>query len=386
MKINRIIINIKRFSFLLILALLLSCVKQIEPDIELLDTDKYVISGILSDVAEPQYISVSKTSSLSNPHKIPVNSCIVKVVREDLVELYYSEIEDGKYAAMIYPNFIDKNMSYKVMVETPNGEIMQSTYESFTKLSPVGDVYWEVDRKEDSNIDGYQFYVDLQANESDSRYYLYDITETFEHHSHYPLIYYWNGVLNHVVPPGYSKMYCWVTTDIRDLFPLSTKGFSNNSYDRYKLNYTVAITQRLQHTYSLLVKKYSLSESAYNYWEQMRKNLHQSGGMYNSQPIAVKGNISHQNNNNDKTVLGYFGVSSVSERRIFVPPSPFEIIDNSCVKRVLRFGYREISPAEYPAYIMADAGGLPTGTVLERPCVDCTALGGVTTKPTYWPN
>ena len=382
---NTLFINIKRFLFLFTLVLLVSCVKQIEPDIEILDADKYVVSGMLLDQAESQYISVSKTSSLSDPHKIPISGCVVKVIRSDRKELNYYEIEDGKYITTAYTAFIDKDMSYKVRVELPNGEILESTYEGFVDISPVGDVSWKPEVKEDSNINGYQFYVDLNANESDSRFYLYDIIETYEHHSKYPLEYYYDGVLNHVVPPDYSKMYCWVTRGIRDLFPLSTKGFTDNSYDEYKLNYTVAVTQRLQHTYSLLIKKLSLSEPAYNYWEQMRKNLHQSGGMYNSQPIAIKGNVSYLDKNNEKTVLGYFGVSSVSQKRIFVPPSPFEIIDNSCETRVLRYGYREIPVREYPGYIMAIEGN-PTNTLMEKPCVDCTVMGGDITKPSYWPN
>ena len=68
-----------------------------------------------------------------------------------------------------------------------------------------------------------------------------------------------------------------------------------------------------------------------------------------------------------------------------MPPSSFEIIDNSCEQSNLRFGYNEISPAEYPAYIMAGLGGSPTSTLLQHPCVDCTELGGVTTRPNYWP-
>ena len=142
------------------------------------------------------------------------------------MELIYHETEDGKYSANLYAGFIDKTKSYKVSVETPGGEIMQSTNEGFIDLSPVGDVYWEPEKKEDSNIDGYQFFVDLQANESDCRFYLYDITETFEHHSQYPLEYYWDGMLNHVSPADYSKMYCWVTIVVlRIYFHYLQKGF-----------------------------------------------------------------------------------------------------------------------------------------------------------------
>jgi hypothetical protein len=178
-------------------------------------------------------------------------------------------------------------------------------------------------------------------------------------------------------------MYCWVTAQIRDIFPLSTEGLVKNKYIRYKLNYTTNRTQRLQHTYSLLIEQLAVSKGTYEYWEQMRKNMKQSGGMYNGQPIAIQGNLTAVNGK-EQAVLGYFGLASQKEKRIFVPPSPFNIIDNSCTMRILRFGFREISWQDYPAYLYSE-GGVVQAKLMDNTCVDCTKMGGYTTKPSYWP-
>ncbi|RLD40888.1 MAG: hypothetical protein DRI86_14455 [Bacteroidetes bacterium] len=381
-------ININRIIIAILLSIVWqSCVKQIEPDIETLDADKYVVSGILLDRDGFQSISVSRTSDLNSTKYIPISGCQIKVIRSDNFEIFYHEYQLGSYQSYIMNSFIDKSKSYKVQVKTPEGDLLESSYESFSSCPDVDKVYYEVEYSESANnlIDyyGYQFYIDLDASETDSRYYLYHLIETFEHHSPYPLEYWWNGVLHREVPPDYSKMYCWVTTDIKDVFPLSTESLSTNKYSRYKLNYTSNRTQRLQHTYSLLIEQMSLSKDAYEYWNQMRINLKQTGGMYNSQPIAVKGNLKNLVDGG-KDVLGYFGTSSIKDKRIFVSPSPFEIVDNSCTMRVLRFGYREISWAEYPAYIYSESGA-PTNKLMDKACVDCTKMGGVLTKPSYWP-
>ncbi len=360
-----------------------SCVKEIEPDIEIYDTEKYVVSGIFTDEVGPQEVVVSLSSGISSPKRIFVEHCNVKVIRSDNSELVYFEQGPGVYVANVDIAFIDKSQSYKVQVKTPQGAIIESSFEGFSSCAEVGDVYWRTQGEEGSSIIGYQFYTDMHASESDSKYYLYKIIETFEHHSPYPLEYWWNGHMNRVEPPDFSKMYCWITRDIYDIFPLSTKDFSENIYNEYQLNYTNNISQRLQHLYSLLIKQYSISELAYDYWAQMRLNLHQSGGMYNTQPVQVKGNLSYTTIS-DKEVLGYFGVSEVKEKRIFVPPSPFTIIDNSCNIRILRFGYREINWREYPAYIYSELG-IPQAKVMDKPCVDCTKMGGVIQKPVFWP-
>lgn len=380
------IIYRNKFRALLFISLAIlsfSCVKEIAPDIEIYDTDKYVVSGILTDIVGDQEVVVSKTSPVDKPSKIFVSNCNVKAIREDGAEYVYFEQEPGVYIANIDAAFIDKNQAYKIQVKTPDGIVIESRFENYTSAPDIGDIYWFTKDIPSSDVIGYQFYTDMHASELDSRYYLYEIIETYEHHSPYPLEYWWNGQLNRVVPPDYSKMYCWVTSKISDVYPLSTKEFSVNEYDEYKLNFTTNYTQKLQHTYSLLLKQYSTSEEAYNYWAQMRKNLHQSGGMYNSQPIAVKGNLKSISGS-DAEVLGFFGVSSLKEKRIFVPPSPFKIIDNSCTMRILRYGYREILWSEYPAYIYSE-NGIPQRKLMSNACVDCTFRGGYLQKPDFWP-
>jgi len=380
--------NLNRIIIALLMSIVWqSCVKQIEPDIELLDADKYVVSGVLLDRVGFQSVSISKTSDLNDPKPNLVIGCQVKLIRSDNSERVYYEYTPGFYQLYVSNDYLDKSKSYKIQVRTPEGNLIESSYESFSSCPDVDKVYYEVEQKQggyrQEDFYGYQFYIDLDASETDSKYYLYHIIETFEHHSPYPREYWWNGVLHREVPPDYSKMYCWVTTDIRDIFPLSTENLSTNKYSRYKLNYTTNRTQRLQHTYSLLIEQMSLSKDAYEYWNQMRINLKQTGGMYNNQPIAVKGNLKNIVNQ-EKEVLGYFGVSSIKEKRIFVPPSPFQIIDNSCTMQALKFGYREISWTDYPAYIYSEYG-IPSNKHMDQTCVDCTKMGGVTTKPSYWP-
>jgi hypothetical protein len=139
--------------------------------------------------------------------------------------------------------------------------------------------------------------------------------------------------------------------------------------------------------YSLLINQYSMSEAAYSYWDQLRINSSEQGGLYEKQPLSIRGNI-HNNTNPDQVVLGFFSASSVKSKRIFVSDIENLALDFTtyCAPDTLRVGgLHSIDPSEYPAFLVGNAFGfLPIQ--LSQYCVDCMALGGTNIKPDFWPN
>lgn len=69
--------------------------------------------------------------------------------------------------------------------------------------------------------------------------------------------------------------------------------------------------------YSIQVKQYSLNEDEYDYWEKRQRITENVGGLYDINPAALPSNLYCIENANE-TVLGYFGVSAVSSKRIFI--------------------------------------------------------------------
>ena len=135
--------------------------------------------------------------------------------------------------------------------------------------------------------------------------------------------------------------------------------------------------------YSLLVNQYSLTERAYNYWENLRKNNQETVDLFGKQPANVKGNLYNVKDTTD-VPLGYFGVSSVRSKRIMVNP-----VDGLSFDRFLRCKADIIDgplPGERPLYYVPDydfEGKIYTGLGAPE-CIFCTMLGGTTVKPPYW--
>jgi hypothetical protein len=376
-----------------IVSLFSSCIKPYTPNIDQNAINKYVVQGMVSSVEGYQSVRVSTTSETSFAVFNPVNGCDVNITDNLGNNFHLEGLEDGLYEVWMDQTELVPGRAYRLSVTTPSNEILISEYDTMPQGPDVmGNLYWEVSSIQTDDpeviLEGVQFYTDFEAGEGDSEYYYWRLTETYEYHTPYPLqfFYSYNGV-NEVIPPDYSKMVCYRTQPVQNVFTLSTLNLSSKSYPAFPLNFVGNTSDKLSETYSLLVEQIALSVEAFNFWDKMRINIDQSAGLYTSQPLAVKGNISNTTNS-ENDVLGFFQASTVTEKRIFVE-APIEGLkldyDTICNINILWVGLNEIQPYEFPAYLYSD-GVTYFEATMSKNCVDCTLAGGVTEKPSYWPN
>jgi hypothetical protein len=154
----------------------------------------------------------------------------------------------------------------------------------------------------------------------------------------------------------------------------------------FPLHFVDNHTSRLMYGYSLLINQFALSEAAYSYWDQLRINSSEQGGLYEKQPLSITGNL-HNNINPDQKVLGFFSVSSVKSKRIFVRDIDnfsFDFTDFCSPETLGVGGLRSIDPSEYPAFLAGNSFEY-YGIQLSQYCVDCFSLGGINIKPVFWP-
>jgi hypothetical protein len=114
---------------------------------------------------------------------------------------------------------------------------------------------------------------------------------------------------------------CWkgrLSTEI----VTSSIGSGGSDYpDRQEIQFIApAKTDRLTKQYSILVKQFSLSKKEYEFWNNLKKVGETGGDIFAAQPYTVISNI-HNVSNANEMVLGYFEVSAVSQKRIFITPN-----------------------------------------------------------------
>jgi hypothetical protein len=369
--------------------LLTSCITPFEPDIESSEVYKYVVSGMVSDNSEIQTVSVSMASPVSDPSYIPVSGCNVLIKDSNGNEFIMTELAGGVYSGEIARNYLIPGNSFKVEIVTPDGIRIESDFDRMEECPDVDSVYFQrrdiISNVSENVTNGIQFFLDLDSRNTTTRYYRWEVTETWEYHVPYAREWYYDGSIHHIFPPDSSRIICWATEKVKNIYTLSTQNLAENKYEKLQLNFVDNKTSRLVYGYSLLVEQYSLNEISYSYWDQLRINSSEQGGLYEKQPLTIVGNM-HNISDPEQAVLGFFGASSIKSKRIFV-----RNVENLnlefhpiCSPSALRKGLIEISIEDYPAFLYSTEDGYAE-VLLSNECVDCLSMGGTNVKPEFWP-
>jgi hypothetical protein len=380
------------FLFLLPALSLVSCITQFEPEIAPHDLNKLVVSGLVTDNGTEQTVNISRAISLSEYNQKAVAGCTVIISDDKGHEFPMTDAFDGNYHCRIDPIFVTQGSSFKVDIVTPDGDNIASDFDFFSTSPGVDSIYYIIQALPTGDptkfINGIQFYVDLKGDNTNSRFFRFEPVETWEYHVEYAVEWYYRGGSEpkHVWPPDSTNLVCWRTNVPKNVFSVSTKDFTENKSSLVPLHFVDNTSSRFLYGYSLQVNQYALSEEAYNYWTQLRINSSSEGGLYEKQPLATKGNLRNLTHP-DQEVLGFFGVSAVTSRRIFInkDQSLSSEYYSSCTPNPLSiYGFSDYSSNQWPLYLMGDRNGWQP-MVLDKECVDCRVLWGKNVKPDFWP-
>ncbi len=395
----------------------LSCISPFEPDYQG-KTNLLVVDGSLIKGLDEQVINISRSASILLPeYKYakyqPEENCQVKIIDESGNEFIFTEESKGKYVANIDDALLKYDTNYKLMFSTSSGEEYESDYKRLLKTPPVDSIYCIKDYHYSSelnqeNIQVLQFYVDLDAPDDASKYYKWQIEETWEIHASYKIsgIYDGNTIrLFDLDSPSDSLYYCWNTQTASGIYTASTINLSHNIIKKIPLHYKLGYIKALIFKYCATVKQFALNKEAYDYWHQKEIEMTESGEIYTNQPYQTKSNIFNTNNPDEK-VLGFFWASSCTFKRLFVE-NPFDNNsgpENRCDSLstctsfkdldILSYLYAFINynksvrkfPGPPPVYLYIKFGIFSTVCFYfsKDECVDCRVRGGNTQKPDFW--
>ena len=111
---------------------------------------------------------------------------------------------------------------------------------------------------------------------------------------------------------------CWKSSLSQGIMTNSILSGRTNYINRQEINFIDPVqSDRLTKQYSILVKQYSVSENEFDFWNNLNKAGEAGGDIFASQPYTVISNVHNVNDAADK-VLGYFEVSAVARKRIFI--------------------------------------------------------------------
>ncbi|GET34372.1 hypothetical protein PbJCM13498_32350 [Prolixibacter bellariivorans] len=365
------------------------CVEPFTPEIKKY-SDLLVVDGTLTDELGSQTITVSRTSNYNDAKYKPENGCTVTVL-DDQGNIYaYTGKGNGKYEAEFYQGDLQYGRAYMLRIIANNGVVFESDYQTLKAAPAIDSVTAVFEPKitveNPEGFKGYQFFVNTSDLSGNTRYYRWRMEETWEYHAPFTVAFMWDGTMHDFSFPD-DRSTCWKTLDVPGIYTATTRDLSADILKNIKLNYVNTETDRLKWRYSLLVKEYALSAEAYEFWNGLEKQIQQTGGLYESQPYMIKGNIMCVSNP-DEVALGFFSASGVSHERIFVNPPPVSVPEPVCLGDTItpRNPIEEYPESAYPVYLYKIP--LPFGRYMkaasERRCFDCLERGGTNIRPDFW--
>lgn len=367
-----------------------SCIEPYYPHDTADGKNVYVIEGTVTNESSRQVIRISLASKTDKPQYIPVQNCAVSII--DGQGNIFGNINSGttgEYYIDIPEQYLIPEAIFRLHVTTPSGYVFESEADTLKSSPPVDMLYYNISSGYNAElreeIPGIQFKVDLKKLPTDSYFYRWKMTETYEYRSHYPIEYIsYGGSIQQIYPPDYSFFYCWKTSEIRDLFLLSTKSLLGDEIKGFNLHFVDNTNVKLKYVYSLLVKQLAYTEASYGYLQAIKENNSSLGGLFDRQPVLVRGNISCTSDPSI-TTLGNFSVAAVTTSRFtfdkIEEDLPLSIIEG-CIPRKLDRGFEEFSPSDFPVFFVKVENAL---LYADKQCFDCTLLGGTNEKPTFLP-
>jgi hypothetical protein len=386
----------KTFTIISIFSLLLfsSCIERYYPDENEIQAGMLVVSAHLHDQPGPQWIHVSRSISLSKTVPDPLLACYIEVECEDGEVRIFDDLGSGQYMADLDASFLKRGKAYRMHIITPEGKPYESEFEILHPSPDLEDVYYEIEERPSwdpaDTEQGIRFYADFEIENDSGRYLRWELVETYElHNPDYETRMY--GTDRRWYPLGATDkiLDCWITADIPVIYTLDIGNISGETYRMLPLNFVSGQTKRLHHGYSLLVRQFSLSEKAFWYWNELAKNVQSGGRLFDKQPALTPSNICSLDEPGEQ-VIGYFSISGVSEKRIFVEDvpgldlfwDPFYCAPLSPPPMFL-WNY----PSEnLPLYVASGTilGRYEVGEVRDE-CIDCRLYKGSTNvKPDFW--
>jgi hypothetical protein len=388
----------KNLNQLLVLLVLLtcSCRQKYLPPVITTNSNYLVVEGIInSSSIDSTFIKLSRTVPLNNITSTKAESGAQLSIETDAGTTTYPLKElttAGTYAAA--PLNLNKTGKYRLRIITTDRKTYLSDFVP-VKESPVIDSLGY-----SLPANGLQVYVNTHDATNNTRYYRYEYIETWQFTSAYSSAYIVQGT--DFVPRAQSQRVdvCWGNNASSDVVLASTANLTQDILFQAPITIVPAASEKLGIEYSILVKQYALTQDAFNFWQNLKKNTEQLGSIFDAQPSTVNGNI-HNITNSAEPVFGYISAGTVQQKRIFVHSTSLPASwgsDRSVYSKCLAdtvypdptfhmYSYANYFYGKNPSWLpiepIYEKGYLIGYTGSSRFCTDCT-LRGTNKQPAFW--
>ena len=319
---------------------------------------------------------------------------------EDSRGTVYRGVADENNRYQIDTRSADPSLQYRLVVEM-GGSVYESAWEPVLVASHIDSITHVIDKQRE-NIG---IYISTHAD-TENHYYRWIARQVWEYHAAVNALYFYvpsGGVLDgHTMETDtivsyegrVNQYFCWNAAEVSDQLLASTESMGENKLIDHLLYSMECHEQRTQSLYSVELIQEALSPEAYRFYEAVRNNSTNVGGLFSPQPSELRGNIRCRTDAGER-VLGFISVTQPAVQRHYIDFNYFifhrtskwesllgeQSVQRNNWKRAYFEGYLVTVP------VLGDASiSYNQFRWAYRKCVDCRLLGGTKTRPDWWPN
>ena len=363
-----------------------ACVEYFRPELEDFDS-VLVVDGAITDAPGPYTIRLSLSSGVYFNEQQMVENAIVEIIEEGGDQEILSESQPGTYTTSENGIQGTPGKSYKISIQLQDGTHYESEYQKMPPSISIDSVGTGLEYRylslEEPEVPGYQFYVTTGLAENSENYLLWSLEATYKYHADFTIDYVYDNYMIEPYPNPTEFKTCWRTDQVNEIFTFNTAALSQPKIERLPLHFERVDQREISIRYSLLVKQFTITQEAYTFWNNVQGQIENQETLYNSQPFQFRGNI-YNINNPDETILGFFMVAGLNEKRIFVDhPEELDLSYSYCSPDYFSLSsIGLVHPSNWPIYIYEDEA--EELAVANEQCFDCRKLDGTLTRPEFW--
>lgn len=375
----------KRLALQLLLSTLITtaCKEDFEPPVIQQGASLLVVDGFINNSSDTTMIRLSRTNKLGDGVRNSQEKGASLFLEDSAGNTLYTFQELNDSGRYFIPGIsLDINSKYRLRIVTSNSKQYLSDEIPVISTPAIDSISYG--RMGNS----FAVYANTHDPQNKTKYYRWEYTETWQYRASFfsSLMVTSSGIIDR--PPDKYVYECWKTQQNIQLLLGSSAKLAEDLIYHYPLRTMDLNSIELSIKYFIFLRQYALPKEGYEYLENLKKITEETGSLFDAQPSQLNGNI-HGTAAKEEPVLGYLVASTPTTKQMYITNADVQPWDYNpgCVMfevpaEAIAGAFTENSLI--PLSLDGSAFSLKGIYATTYSCGDCTALGGVTTKPGFW--
>lgn len=306
-----------------LLAIMLSCITEFDPELHN-DSPKLVVDGAITNQPGPYLVRITYSAPYNNDKSIfgrsPADARVE--IHDDVGTVEVLRYTSNGYFTSSATGIRGvAGRKYFISILLANGRRYESLPERMAPTTPIDSVYAEYEELTGIFSGNFKVYLDTSDPGDEENFYRwnwahYEIRTTCK-------------VTYEPPPPGSGGLVaprrvewsccdsCWTIARCEGCINISSDRLVNGRKIVKQYVTEVPFKYSTLTPYFILVQQQSLTRTAYEFWNKARGQLSNSGGIFDTPPVPIQGNLFNVDDPEEQ-VLGYFGASAVRYRPYYL--------------------------------------------------------------------